>query len=117
MQQQIIKNFNLLKLFIIVSVIIGGLLYINRTKNNNENFAITNPIISTIPNTTIMNIIPSISNAINSGYNNINKNRFDILDNQIRLNQLNTRVNKLLENIQKTYNITNKPSVNPIKFY
>lgn len=112
---QIIQSLNLIKLFIIIVVIIGGIWYINKSKNENENFAIT-----TIPNTTLANILPPISNAIGSGYNALNVNRFNALDNQMRLNKLNTRINKLLENIQKTYNMNNmnnKLNVNPVKFY
>lgn len=110
---QITKSLNLVKLFIIVFVIIGGIWYIN--KNKNENFGIT-----TIPNTTMANILPPISNAIGSGYNALNVNRFNAIDNQMRLNKLNTRINKLLENIQKTYNMNNmnnKLNANPVKFY
>jgi len=107
---QIIQTLNLLKLFIITFVIIGGIWYINKSKN--ENFAIT-----TIPNTTMANILPPISNAIGSGYNALNINRFNSIDNQMRLNKLNTRINKLLENIQKSYNMSNKPNANPVKFY
>ena len=93
---QTTQGLNLFKLFIIVVVIVGGVWYIN--KNKNENFAITTPNT----NTTIANILPPISNVIGYGYNSLNVNRFNAINNQIRLNKLNTRVNKLLENIQIT---------------
>jgi hypothetical protein len=101
---QTTQGLNLFKLFIIIVVIVGGVWYIN--KNKNENFAITTP-----------NILPPISKVIGYGYNSINVNRFNAINNQMRLNKLNTRVNKLLENIQNTYDGSKKPLTNQLKFY
>ena len=92
--------------------ILNNIINAKMINSKNENFAIT-----TIPNTTMANILPPISNAIGSGYNALNINRFNSIDNQMRLNKLNTRINKLLENIQKSYNMSNKPNANPVKFY
>ena len=104
---QTTQGLNLFKLFIIVVVIVGGVWYINKNKIYlDENFAITTP-----------NILPPISNVIGYGYNSLNVNRFNAINNQIRLNKLNTRVNKLLENIQNTYNGSKKPLTNQLKFY
>ena len=102
------KNLNLVKLLIILTMIISGVWYIN--KASNEKF-------DTTPNTTIANILPPITEEINKGYNIINDNRFATLDNQIRLDKLSNRVNKLLENIQQSYKLIDKPALNPITFY
>lgn len=108
--------FNLMKLFIISAVIIIGLWYLNNLNNlkNTKKEGFDN---TTIPATTIANILPPIKDAINSGYNAFNVNRFATIDNQIRLDKLNTRVNKLLSDIQKSYNLTNKDNANQMTFY
>ena len=107
------KHLNIIKLIIILAIIIiAGLWYNNRTSN--ERFTTPN---TTIPNTTIANILPPIATEINNGYNNLNDKRFATLDNQMRLDKLNDRVNKLLENIQQSFKLVDKPTANPMTFY
>ena len=61
----------------------------------------------------------SIKNQIDNGYSMLNNNRFIIMDNQLRLDSLNSRVNKLLNNINKINNISNldKSQNNNLSFY
>ena len=49
----------------------------------------------------------------------LNNNRFTIMDNQLKLDSLNSRVNKLLDNINKINNISNldKSQNNNLTFY
>jgi hypothetical protein len=65
----------------------------------------------TDPLATPANIITPITNSLQNGYTQLNEKRFTTIDNQIRLDNVNTRVNKLLENIQKIYNINNSPII------
>jgi len=91
-----------------------------RNRYSLEQFNITTPPPTTTspPPTTLVNILPDISSVINSGYNKLNTNRFEALDNQIRLDNLNVRVNKLVENIQKEFNMeNNSTNISQIPFY
>ena len=48
----------------------------------------------------------------------MNESRFSTIDNQSRLDNLSTRINKLLGNIQNTYNmVNNQNQINPMTFY
>ena len=74
------------------------------------------------PTSNLFNLTPyntqylsNIKNQLNDGYSMMNNNRYSLMDNQNKLDTLNTRVNKLLDNINKLVNISNKnnPAVNP----
>ena len=56
---------------------------------------------------------------INDGYSMMNENRFAIMDNQQKLDRLNTRVNTLLSNLNKLQNTTsnNKSNNSQATFY
>ncbi len=77
----------------------------------------TTPFITTPYNTQYLS---SIQNQIDNGYSMLNNNRFTIMDNQLRLDNLNSRINKLLNNIQKINNISNNqntPQPSDLSFY
>jgi hypothetical protein len=99
-------NLNLIKLFIIVSIIVIGVWYISKAKEDTESLA-----------TEHFDLLPAISSAMDAGYQRLNIKRFDTLDNQIRLDNLNQRVNKLLDNIQQSYKLSHKAVSNPMTFY
>jgi hypothetical protein len=63
--------------------------------------------------------LSNIQNQINNGYPMLNNNRFTIIDNQLILDGLNSRVNKLLNNINKLNNFSNKDITqsNDLTFY
>jgi len=70
------------------------------------------------PTTTRATVLSEISNALNFNYNKLNTNRFNSIDTQIRLDNLNARVNKLLKNIQKAFSMDDETSTsNQIAFY
>ncbi len=80
---------------------------------NVEKFAVT-----TAPITIQSSVLSDISNSLKSDYNKLNTNRFGAIDNQIRIDNLNTRVDKLLGNIQQVFNMDNKSSnTNQMTFY
>ena len=65
-----------------------------------------------------MTTIPLIEKSVISGYNKMNNSRFGTIDNQIRLDNLGIRINKLLGNIQNTYSMVINKSLNsPMTFY
>ena len=99
-----VNKFILLGILIIIIIILAVMKFNRRYQRYVvENF--NPPTTTSPPPTTLVNILPDISSVINSGYNKLNTNRFEALDNQIRLDNLNTRVNKLVENIQKVFNM------------
>ena len=63
----------------------------------------TTPFITTPYNTQYLN---AIKTQIDNGYSMLNNNRFTIMDNQLKLDNLNMRVNTLLNNINKINNIS-----------
>jgi len=86
-------------LFIIL-VIIGNKLNYNKC-NKIEHF------IEPVTTKPIVPIAPTIQNAIATSYNSINNVRFNMFENQTRLNNVNERINKLNHNL---VNITGKPT-------
>ena len=65
-----------------------------------------------------MTTIPLIANSVKNGYNKMNDSRFETIDNQIRLDNLGARINKLLDNIQNTYSMVSNQSLKmPMTFY
>lgn len=67
-------------------------------KTTNVSSPITTTFITTPYNT---QYLTNIKNQINNGYSMLNNNRFAIMDNQIRIDSLTLRANKLLNNINK----------------
>jgi hypothetical protein len=68
----------------------------------------TTPSITAAPTTPYnTQYLTNIKNQIGSGYSMMNNNRFIIMDNQSRLDNLNSRVNKLLNNINTLNNVSN----------
>ena len=105
-------NVGIIKLLVIVLCFIcacGIVLYVNHNKGKQitEKFDMKSTF-----NT-------ALSNSLNEGYNKINTSRFNTIDNQIRLDNIASRVNKLLDTIQSTYNVVNNQTSqkNPITFY
>jgi hypothetical protein len=78
---------------------------------------------TTIPFTTTpynTQYLTNIKKELDTGYSMLNTNRFTIMDNQLRLDNLNTRVNKLLNNINrisKASNQNNNIQSNDITWY
>jgi len=84
---------------------------------NFDNTPTTTPF-TTIPYNT--QYLKNIQNQFDSGYSMLNNNRFTIMDNQLRLDSLNSRINKLLNNIKKINNASNnknKQQQNNLTFY
>ena len=72
---------------------------------------------STIPYNT--QYLKTIQTQIDNGYSMLNNKRFTIMDNQLKLDSLNSRVNKLFNNINKFNNVSNqnKSQTNNLTFY
>jgi peptidoglycan hydrolase CwlO-like protein len=82
----------------------------NKNQNSIERFGINT--------TQLQNTIPLIANSVKDGYDKMKKIRFKTIDNQIKLDNLGARINKLLDNIQNTYNLVNNQSLKmPMTFY
>jgi hypothetical protein len=62
----------------------------------------TATLFATTPNNT--QYLNNIQNQLDNGYTMLNNNRFTIIDNQLRLDNLNARINKLLDNINNLNN-------------
>ena len=96
-------------LILVIIIIITLVIYYitanyNKKQNSIERFGI--------------NTIPLIANSVSSGYDQMNISRVGTIDNQIRLDNLGARINKLLDNIQNTYNLVNNQSLKmPMTFY
>jgi len=82
----------------------------NKKQNSIERFGINT--------TQLQNTIPLIANSVKDGYDKMKDSRFKTIDNQIRLDNVGARINKLLDNIQNTYNLVNNQSLKmPMTFY
>lgn len=89
-------------IFITFIIILICCLYMLLYKNNEKFYNVNNK--DTI-----------LLSSINNGYNMLNQKRFNIIDNQMRLDNINQRINKILTQLQ-----TNSPQrniSNPIIFY
>ena len=84
------------------------------------------PSTTQTPTTTPFNTIPyntqylgTIQRAINNGYTMLNDNRLTIMHNQLRLDNINSRVKKLMNNINKIPQIfeNEKKNMNSLIFY
>ena len=94
----------------------------NTTRAPITTLATTTQAPTTTPFTTIpynTQYLRTIQNQIDNGYSMLNNNRFTIMDNQLKLDSLNSRVNKLLSNINKINNISNQDKTQPnnLTFY
>ena len=108
-------NLNIIKLFLIILIgCILCILYVNNNNNKNNNNNNINNIDFFTPSATSFQT--PIINELKSSYNKMNKNRFKTIDNQIRLDNISKRINKLFDNMQITYNMTNQKT-NSITFY
>jgi hypothetical protein len=77
---------------------------------------LTTKPFTTIPYNT--QYLRNIQDQLDNGYSMLNNNRFTIMDNQLRLDNLNSRINKLLNNIQKINNMSNiQIQPNNLTFY
>ena len=76
----------------------------------------TTPFTTTPYNT---KYLTNVKNQLDNGYTMLNNNRFTIMDNQLRLDTLNQRINKLLNNINNLNNVSNQENLkkNEITFY
>ena len=84
---------------------------------------LTTPPLTTLATTTTSHnntqYLKNIQNKIDNGYSMLNNNRFTIMDNQLKLDSLNSRANKLLNNINKLNNFSNQNKIqtNELTFY
>ena len=113
--KNLLTTIIILVIIIIITLVIYYITYYSTANYNKKQNSIERFGINT---TQLQNTIPLIANSVKDGYDKMKKIRFKTIDNQIKLDNLGARINKLLDNIQNTYNLVNNQSLKmPMTFY
>ena len=102
---------HIVSIIIIIILLIGSCLLINK---NNENFIDPTTTLQPPP---VVPVIPSpLIDALQNSYESLNTSRFNTLDNQEKINNLDKRLHKIKVDLAVDSAISNK-STNPLYFY